>query len=60
MGRGGVNQLNGNAGKGRWKKQMSFCNEMDRVYARDCNIDLSESEQTSIWSFITRELEKPS
>ena len=40
----------GCAGKGKWRKRMLFCNEMDRI----CNINSRENEQTSIWSLVTR------
>ena len=38
------------AGKGCWKKQMPFCNDMDT----DCNIIWHENEQTSNGSFFVR------
>ncbi|WP_353285391.1 hypothetical protein [Wolbachia endosymbiont (group A) of Beris morrisii] len=33
----------GSVGKGKWRKRMPFCNEMDRI----CNINSCENEQTS-------------
>ena len=39
------------AGKGKWKKRMPFCNGTDR----NSRFVSPEREQTSTWSFITRE-----
>ena len=52
LGKRVVRQADGAVGKGRWRKRRPSCNEADR----DCNIIPRESGQTSIWSFITREL----
>jgi hypothetical protein len=46
------------AGKGGRTKRKPFCNETDKGCAEG-NITLRESEQTSVWSFRTRELDKP-
>lgn len=43
-------ETDGEAGTGGWRKQKPRCNGVDTR----CNIPRRESEQTSIWSFITR------
>jgi len=53
QGRAVARLLDRDAGRGEWKKQRPFCNEMDKGHS------LHESELTSTWSLITRKLDKP-
>jgi hypothetical protein len=57
-GKQAVRLAHGCAGMRGWNKRMPPCNGVDRGCVTG-NITPRESGQTSIWSFITRELDQP-
>lgn len=55
LGKEAAKPIDRGAGLGGWKKQRPHCNGADM----SCNITQRESEPTSDWSFIARDLVEP-